>query len=268
MRRSGRGCGRGVLVGLCGDRRRWCGSPAADGRDRTGERDAHPWPQLSRCVQRRHRILRDVHHHPRHPSPAARSGRHREPERCVRVAPRAARTPAPHRRRALGHHRQRMRRDGARVHRVDGGSPGDRGRGGLRRGDAGRRCPARLARYCPGARQGRVLSQGRAFRSRCRGGALPHRHARRRRCGLRRGPRPARHRSHRHDRRDARRSLRRELRRPARGPPHRVHDHLGRRRRADGRRSGRAGTRGRADAGDDPEPPEGNALVLYPAKSR
>ena len=179
LRRAWRGRGRGVHFGL---RRNGCGGrgPAApNGRGRARERDAHPGSQLSWRVQRRDRILRDVHHHPRHLPSRARPGRHREPERRIRIAPRSSCPPAPHRSRALGDHRQRVRRHGARMHRLDGDTPGNSSGGSLRGRDAGRRRPSHLSRCGAGPRQVRVFHQGRSYAGRGRGGALAHRRTRR-----------------------------------------------------------------------------------------
>ena len=141
VRRVRRESRRGVHIGLRRNGRGRRGPAAAPARDRTFERDAHPGSELSGRVQRRDRILRNLHHHPRHLPPEAGPGRHREPERRLWVAPGSARAPAPHRRRALGEHRQRVRRDRVRVHRLDGGTSRHRGGGGLRGGDWRRAMP-------------------------------------------------------------------------------------------------------------------------------
>ena len=156
--------------------------------------NAHPGSQLSRRVQRRDRILRDVQHHARILSPATGSGRHREPERRVRCrTSRLHRPPAPHRRGTVGDHRQRVRRDGLGVHRLDGGTSGNRRSWRRTRRGCGTAMPCSasldLARgngksRVPSPRPGAPKPAPR----RC---ALAHRRARRCRCGLRchaRGP--------------------------------------------------------------------------------
>ena len=241
-----RRAGRGRQAGATGHR-----------ADRAGQRHAYRRAELPRRLHPRRSLVRHLHQRARHDRPAAGAGRHRQPERRLRLPRPAGGAEARRRRQLLGDDRQRMR---CRCRR------GDRFLRRIARCRNHRRLCRRGPRRRPaaaGAGQGAGCAQtghfheGRHDRCRRPGGSEPHCQPRRQRCGLRRPVPAIRRPPGRHDGRTGRCRLCLPVRQLPQGPTDQPADHLRRGRRADGRRCGALRAGGRAPAGAGPEETEG-----------
>ena len=197
--------------------------------------------------------FRHLHQRAGHDRPAAGAGRHRQPERRLRLPCPAGGAKARRRRQLLGDDRQRMRRRCRRSDRFLRRIARCRNHRRLCRRGPRRRPAAAGAGQGAGCAQAGHFHEGRHDRCRRPGGCQPHCQPRRQRRGLRRPVPAIRRPPGRHDGRTGRCRLCLPVRQLSQGPPDQPADHLRRGRRADGGRRGTLRAGGRAPAGAGPE---------------